>query len=337
MRSLSIFAVLTLGSTLFAGACESEPGTDNGNTGGTSGANEAGGGAGDGDSVNKCEQLCSRAASAGCTDTDPAKCLTACNELKSNAAATCASEAEAVISCGINETYSCVDGEAKVQGCDTQLEALLACSNGSGSECGGGSDPGDPSDPGPAPTDVAGSAGCEAYCEQAETQCSATCTPTTCKIEAGHCAASTEDFLLCQAQTGTWYCGADGYSIVHNCKYDESLCDGSAPSGPTCEVPEVAPSNGSCYTGGACNPVTNEGCTDGAGCDISNDGFQCFPPPADATLCGACDPSSGPFCGPGTTCADKCARFCCTNADCGCGTCVDTLLGGTTVKLCMGE
>jgi hypothetical protein len=70
-----------------------------------------------------------------------------------------------------------------------------------------------------------------------------------------------------------------------------------------------------------CNPVTNAPCTTGQACDASNQGtFECFDPPNDAKLCGACDNSAGPFCGGGMGCAQKkCAKYCCDDGDCGTG------------------
>jgi hypothetical protein len=77
-----------------------------------------------------------------------------------------------------------------------------------------------------------------------------------------------------------------------------------------------------------CNPVTNAGCTGGASCDFSQDntgatvGFTCTPPPASVALCGDC---SFDNCGPATTCYSPdgvqtlCARYCCSDADCGSG------------------
>jgi hypothetical protein len=117
---------------------------------------------------------------------------------------------------------------------------------------------------------------------------------------------------------------------------------------PECTVATSAPSNGSCVTvtglndagsGVQCNPVTAAGCADagvGATCDIgSTDGtsitsFVCYPPPNTAAVCAACDNTSGPYCAPTTTCVitnessmtTDCARYCCTNADCGSGRCM---------------
>jgi hypothetical protein len=79
-----------------------------------------------------------------------------------------------------------------------------------------------------------------------------------------------------------------------------------------------------------CNPVTNDGCSNGAGCDLGTEtppfNFTCYPPPFGAKLCEPCNPdsASGPFCDATLTCdftTKTCARFCCTDADCGTGTC----------------
>jgi len=81
-----------------------------------------------------------------------------------------------------------------------------------------------------------------------------------------------------------------------------------------------------------CNPVTNAGCpSDGSACDLDASGyFACFPPPNPVAICGSCDSSAGPFCGPELTCAPSgegsaCYRYCCTNADCGAGGICDTV------------
>jgi len=81
-----------------------------------------------------------------------------------------------------------------------------------------------------------------------------------------------------------------------------------------------------------CNPVTNAGCKSGSACDYSTDdsgnviGFRCYLAPNAASLCGSCDTVS---CSAETTCfyfdpaqtMTACARYCCTDADCGSGTC----------------
>jgi hypothetical protein len=84
---------------------------------------------------------------------------------------------------------------------------------------------------------------------------------------------------------------------------------------------------GAAAVGNHCNPVTNTGCPTGSSCDYDLNcagntiGFSCTSQ-ATVTTCGDC--STMP-CGPGTTCfytdtsmtTSVCARYCCTNADCG--------------------
>jgi hypothetical protein len=81
-----------------------------------------------------------------------------------------------------------------------------------------------------------------------------------------------------------------------------------------------------------CNPVTNAGCKSGSACDYSTDsagnviGFRCYINQTPAPLCGSCDTVS---CGGDTTCfyvdqtqtTAACARYCCSDTDCGSGTC----------------
>jgi hypothetical protein len=97
-----------------------------------------------------------------------------------------------------------------------------------------------------------------------------------------------------------------------------------------------------------CNPVTNSGCTTaGDGCDLNQDGtYKCF---GDATeaLCAACSYVSGAekYCAPTMYCiADqttqmgKCARYCCTDADCGTGKCdTSTFPGGVGICMAGGD
>jgi hypothetical protein len=113
--------------------------------------------------------------------------------------------------------------------------------------------------------------------------------------------------------------------------------DGGAPLPLECTVPATSVSGGSCVTvvaandagtGVQCNPVTNAGCAAGSACDTSQDmngntvGFICYPPPPPITVavCGMCD-DVNTACVPGATCFGTCAKYCCTDADCGEGTC----------------
>jgi hypothetical protein len=84
-----------------------------------------------------------------------------------------------------------------------------------------------------------------------------------------------------------------------------------------------------CRATDQCNPVTNNGCETAkeVACDAGWPGeFVCLPPyGTPAQLCETCDNIFGPYCGPGLRCHEgshKCARYCCTDADCGSGTCV---------------
>jgi len=114
--------------------------------------------------------------------------------------------------------------------------------------------------------------------------------------------------------------------------------DAGADAGqtPECTLPSTFPSGGSCVTvvaandagtGVQCNPVTNAPCASGYACDVAAPagtitGFECYPPPNTALVCGACDDSTT-FCAGGETCFSgaECAHYCCTNADCGAGKC----------------
>lgn len=109
---------------------------------------------------------------------------------------------------------------------------------------------------------------------------------------------------------------------------------GAAPSQlqPTCSGFNGV-SAGTCYGDTPCNPVTNVGCTTpGAACDIGETGFQCYEPPNDVPVCGAC--GDGAFCSPGSVCVDsQCLRYCCSDGDCGSGKCYDVPLQNVTVAI----
>jgi MYXO-CTERM domain-containing protein len=114
---------------------------------------------------------------------------------------------------------------------------------------------------------------------------------------------------------------------------------GGSSTTPTCNVPSTPPSAGACVAGQfACNPVTNEGCPAGSACDFTDNGFGCYEPPNDATLCGGCSNQNGPFCQGGLTCAgSQCAKFCCDDSDCGGATCDKSAFGANApVGLCFG-
>jgi hypothetical protein len=112
---------------------------------------------------------------------------------------------------------------------------------------------------------------------------------------------------------------------------------GTAPSlDPTC-TGLTTTSGGSCYPATPCNPMTQAGCTTpGGACDIAATGFECYPPPNDIAVCGAC--GDGAFCQAGNVCINsQCLHYCCTDADCGTGKCYDIPLQDSTavIKACL--
>jgi len=75
----------------------------------------------------------------------------------------------------------------------------------------------------------------------------------------------------------------------------------------------------------SCNPVTNEPCALGEACDAADNAFVCFAEGNVGGLCEPCDSDAGEFCQGGLACVGTtCMRYCCTDADCGTGTCVKT-------------
>src|SRR6185437_12474205 len=120
-----------------------------------------------------------------------------------------------------------------------------------------------------------------------------------------------------------------------------------------CDAPASAASKGSCVEvvdagtrgdGGIwCNPVTNGACASGKACDVTSangavNGFDCYPGTGDtAKLCAICDDTNGPFCAEGLSCAaasgdiSGCARYCCTDADCGSGRCAKSDSAGNAL------
>ena len=96
---------------------------------------------------------------------------------------------------------------------------------------------------------------------------------------------------------------------------------------PACNVPDTAPSNGSCFVptvDDACNPVTGTDCGPGVQCLANSEGFYCAQYPNPAGLCLPCDNVTGVVCDAAMMCVfnTTCARFCCDDGDCGDGWCV---------------
>jgi hypothetical protein len=80
-----------------------------------------------------------------------------------------------------------------------------------------------------------------------------------------------------------------------------------------------------CAVKDTCNPVNRSGCPDKI-CDTSYPGiFDCYENSGTlGKLCDPCDNVNSPYCGPGLHChpaSGTCARYCCTDADCGTGRC----------------
>ncbi len=161
----------------------------------------------------------------------------------------------------------------------------------------------------------------------------------TCNDTAG-CADCLGDATKCDATN------KDAHDALITCLQASCKMDCfSTPMPPdaTCTVPAAPPSGGSCVTltaDIACNPVTRAPCKADESCDFTNmgTGYQCYPPPNAAKLCGACSASDpGPFCGNGTTCDNGiCVKFCCTDADCGAGKCDTTKMFPGGAGECLG-
>jgi hypothetical protein len=119
-----------------------------------------------------------------------------------------------------------------------------------------------------------------------------------------------------------------------------------------CDVPASAASKGSCVEvldagthgdgGTFCNPVTNGSCPTGNACDVTSangvvNGFDCYATADGAELCAICNDTNGPLCAPGLSCANAsadisgCARYCCTDADCGAGRCAKSDSAGNAL------
>jgi hypothetical protein len=117
------------------------------------------------------------------------------------------------------------------------------------------------------------------------------------------------------------------------------------PTELACDAPGVPQETGACVSiGGAlqCNPVTNEGCSGaGAACDIAGFGFNfvCWESGNVNDVCEPCGANDSDFCMPGLTCvAGICSKYCCSDADCGSGTCATGVFGADPdLGVCSGD
>jgi hypothetical protein len=77
-----------------------------------------------------------------------------------------------------------------------------------------------------APEDITKSKECKDLCDAIAAACPGKmCDPKfDCQVKSPHCVASTRAVLECKATTGSISCGADGYSIIASCPYDDSVC-----------------------------------------------------------------------------------------------------------------
>lgn len=134
------------------------------------------------------------------------------------------------------------------------------------------------------------------------------------------CSNSYETFLQCSATIGQFEC-VNGGPEQTNC-FDEwdAFWTCTWKFTPTCNVPNPGPSGGNCYAGAGCNPVSTDFCGANYACTWVGSGeFQCHGP--GAFTAGLCDSCATADCQPGLECAAKdfteCARYCCSDADCG--------------------
>ncbi len=316
---LSVTALLVLG----AEACSSDSADgDAGANGAASGAGAAGGGTSVGGGPS--------AGGSGGADTCTVSDTTACGQCMD---ATCC---EAYVACEADDLcWACVtgtDGDACAANAASHDKATAYL------ECYGG----------PCNADCIGSAGeCTEASEVYAEECGA-CLETSCCEELGACFAHQGCWVDCVTDHNAAGCHEPSahalFYALGQCA--QTSCNEACISGPdvtlACEdIPAEAPSAGSCVTLGgnvACNPVTNEGCSvPGEACDAAQGGaFSCYPAPNDQPLCTPCGESEG-WCAPGHMCVGgECARYCCTDADCGSsGAVCDVEATGLTAGICV--
>jgi hypothetical protein len=176
--------------------------------------------------------------------------------------------------------------------------------------------------------------------------CSSSSTPAMLSFDGGHTTGGTDGSSEAESYTNVDSGNGDGGI------FDAGDDDAYFSVAYQCSVPATPPSGGSCVTvvaandagtGIQCNPVTNAGCSAGEACDVSRDsnqsliGFICYPGPNPEGICAICPNGSNDAgeCAAGGTCLlsdpaiAQCARYCCTDADCGEGTCQPSPQGAT--------
>jgi hypothetical protein len=196
----------------------------------------------------------------------------------------------------------------------SDCELNLTCVEGASSSGGGAPpDAGQAPDAGAdaaAPADAGADASAACHGIFAPGECT-TCLEASCCGEIAACTADAKCFAC--------YTGQVAIDECHAASTEAALQQIIGCQGAKCTE--------ACMPKDTCNPVTSAGCEAQAGsaCDLGAVGtFQCFPPPNEVALCETCTPGAGKYCAPGMTClfpVNRCARYCCTDADCGTGTC----------------
>jgi hypothetical protein len=156
-----------------------------------------------------------------------------------------------------------------------------------------------------------------------------TCLGESCCTEVSECAAADNCSVCITGQEDCSDDAGDAAMGLVKCAQSECQAECFDPPPPPikvdCQAPAASASMGACVMVGgnyACNPVTNAPCNTAGGqaCDLNQSGgLQCWDPPNTEGLCKDC---SQKFCAFGFTCVEdaggmaKCAKYCCTDADC---------------------
>jgi hypothetical protein len=205
----------------------------------------------------------------------------------------------------------------EVRQLDDDLEAI--CATG----------PGGPSGPGAGVTGSTSSGNPPIPCGATIEGACGACAEQACCTELSNCGASVacigcvNEGNCADASAGLIADALFGCLAAAQCEGDP--CQVAVTPPPVCAAgPGTPPSAGSCVTLGpqACNPITNEGCKSelGEACDVVGGAFVCVSQTHGSPLCSGCGATG--FCGPGATCYGAlCAEYCCTDDDCGGGTC----------------
>jgi hypothetical protein len=174
---------------------------------------------------------------------------------------------------------------------------------------------------------------CPKYCERAATAgCDDQNGDCLIKCQSGYtsyarCKDEWDAIARCGASSGQFACYI-GQTYLASCtKQTQALETCMEAIKPICsELPATAASLGDCYSGQVCNPLADQ-CPSGQACQWQEpietvNLWSCV----DASLltqglCAPCDYGAGLFCKPGYACVGDgrktCARFCCSDADCG--------------------